>query len=568
METLNELLLNANREYPDNIAIHDLASGVKLTQREFHQKAMNVRTYLANINLKRGARVMIHAENDYHFACANAGVLLAGGVAVPTTASGDALKHQIKVTEPRILLTSAKERPTQTVSTSQIQRITSQWMTPCKAVTVRPEDPAAIIFSTGTSRTTTSKLNGIVLSQRNITSNIIASRATLPDIPNAVYATGLADPSHSFEYMVQLGMLAFGNTLAYTTYKGAQKGELAAVKPDFMIMIPDIATQRMKAFRRGIKKSGKFGDSLLRFFDHAIQCSGDYFENKLHGKQWDAYNALIHAIAKPTIYKKIRSGMIEKLGIIPHFIGGSARLDKKLQKAFYGLGITIYQGYGLTQTSPVVSVNTVNDYRFGSSGKPIDGVEVIIADIDGVENGTITTLPDGKPGHLLTHGPNVFTEYWGDKTATEADFIGGYLKTGDIAYMDDGFLYIDGRLKRMIRLANGETLMPEAIEQRYSGSEGIDHLVIVESPNAQDKHVGALIVPSLEVRQKMGVSQSIEQTLADYRVALSSEEIIRPNRIGIASVFHPDMHLNKGRKLNVNIFELDNRKVIDDLFND
>jgi long-chain acyl-CoA synthetase len=190
-------------------------------------------------------------------------------------------------------------------------------------------------------------------------------------------------------------------------------------------------------------------------------------------------------------------------GKLRFFIGGGALLDIELQRFFYAIGIPMFQGYGLSEATPVISSNGLKKHKLGSSGILVSNLELKICDTEGNQ------LPLGEKGEIVVKGENVMLGYWKNPEATKQTIIDGWLHTGDMGYMDkDGFLYVLGRFKSLLISSDGEKYSPEGIE------EGIcDNTKFIEQMmlhNNQDPYTVALIVPNKEQLKKY-----VEQTKPD-----------------------------------------------------
>ena len=184
-------------------------------------------------------------------------------------------------------------------------------------------------------------------------------------------------------------------------------------------------------------------------------------------------------------------------GELRFFIGGGALLDKDLQKFYIGIGLPMFQGYGLSEATPVISTNTPYCYRFGSSGKLVEPIEVKICDNDGKE------LPLGEQGEIVVKGENVMAGYWKNPTATAETVKEGWLYTGDLGYLTaEGLLYVKGRFKSLLISSDGEKYSPEGIEEALVQlCPAIDQVMLY---NNQSPATSALIVPNKQTLQQMG----------------------------------------------------------------
>jgi len=213
------------------------------------------------------------------------------------------------------------------------------------------------------------------------------------------------------------------------------------------------------------------------------------------GKGMKVFLKPLYGLFDAVVFKKVRKAMG---GNMRFFIGGGALLDIELQRFFYAIGIPMYQCYGLTEASPVISVNSPEIHKLGSSGRIVENLEVRICDDGGNE------VPQGEKGEIVIRGENVMKGYWKNEQATADTIKEGWLFTGDMGYMDaDGFLYVLGRFKSLLIADDGEKYSPEGIEEALAaGSSLIDQVMLY---NDHDPYTVALIVPNREIMARRTV---------------------------------------------------------------
>jgi long-chain acyl-CoA synthetase len=259
---------------------------------------------------------------------------------------------------------------------------------------------------------------------------------------------------------------------------------LKEIKPNLLMSVPAIAKNFRKNIEKGIKEKGKVIEIL---FNHALKISYSY--NK---EGWNKGLGL-QRFKKPILnfYDKLLFSKIREAygGELDYFIGGGALLDIELQRFFYALGIPMYQGYGLTEASPVISSNSAGKHKLGSSGGLVNNMDFKICDEDGNE------LPVGQKGEIVIRGGNVMYGYWKNDSATAEAIRDGWLYTGDMGYLsEDGFLYVLGRFKSLLIADDGEKFSPEGIEEAISEqSKYIDQCMLY---NNQKPYTVALVVPN------------------------------------------------------------------------
>jgi long-chain acyl-CoA synthetase len=259
---------------------------------------------------------------------------------------------------------------------------------------------------------------------------------------------------------------------------------LKEIKPNLLMSVPAIAKNFRKNIEKGIKEKGRIIEML---FNHALKISYSY--NK---EGWNKGRGL-QKLKKPLIdlYNKIIFSKIREAygGELDYFIGGGALLDIELQRFFYALGIPMYQGYGLSEASPVISSNSTARHKLGSSGPIVNNMDLKICDEEGHD------LPTGEKGEIIIRGGNVMYGYWKNEAATKDTIRDGWLYTGDMGYMsEDGYLYVLGRFKSLLIADDGEKFSPEGIEETITEqSKYIDQCMLY---NNQKPYTVALIVPN------------------------------------------------------------------------
>jgi long-chain acyl-CoA synthetase len=255
-------------------------------------------------------------------------------------------------------------------------------------------------------------------------------------------------------------------------------------KPTFLLSVPTLAKNFRKNIENGIKQKGPRVEKL---FKKALELACDY-----NGNGWDRGKGM-RSLKKPLyflfdkiIFSKIRENFG---GRLQFFIGGGALLDIELQRFFYAIGIPMFQGYGLSESSPIISANVPKKHKLGSSGSLVPNLEIKICDEKG------NALKTGQQGEIVVKGENVMAGYWKNEKATRETVRGGWLYTGDLGYLDsDGFLYVLGRNKSLLIANDGEKYSPEGIEETITGhSRFVDQIMLY---NNQSPYTVALLMPN------------------------------------------------------------------------
>jgi len=371
---------------------------------------------------------------------------------------------------------------------------------------VSPDDVANICYTSGT----TSDPKGIMLTQRNYTANTEQALSLL-SVPEYYIMFLFLPWDHSFAHTAGLfTIMSVGASIAalemgknsIETTKNISKN-IKEIKPNMMFSVPTISKNFKNNIEGAIKAKGNF---TWKLFQAGLKVAYRY-----NGIAWDkgkGMNVLlkpINALFDAVIFKKVRDGLG---GNMSYFFGGGALLDIELQRFFYAIGIPIYQGYGLTEASPIISANGENAYKMGSSGLIPENMEVKICNDEGTE------LPLGEKGEIVIRGENVMKGYWKNEETTAETIRDGWLYTGDMGYMDpDDFLYVLGRYKSLLIADDGEKYSPEGIEESFIDQSEYIHQALLH--NNQNPYTVALVVP---------VKEALKRYLKDKGVAADSDE--------------------------------------------
>ena len=246
--------------------------------------------------------------------------------------------------------------------------------------------------------------------------------------------------------------------------------------------VPALATNFRKNIESGIAKQGKTTEKL---FKHALKVAYEYNKegfNKGGGAKFWLKPLL--AFYDKLIFSKVRESFASNMN---YFIGGGALLDIELQRFFYAIGIPMYQGYGLSEATPIISANSPHAHKLGSSGKPVPNMDIKIVDED------LKEVPTGEKGEIIIRGGNVMKGYWKNPEATAEALVDGWLRTEDMGYIDsDGYLYVLGRTKSLLISDDGEKFSPEGIEEAMMAKSTLIEQIVLY--NNQNPYTTAIIV--------------------------------------------------------------------------
>ena len=355
---------------------------------------------------------------------------------------------------------------------------------------IGPDDYANISYTSGT----TADPKGILLTHRNYTANVEQAHSVIGVTPEDKMLI-ILPLDHCFAHVAGFyTMMSYGASLGMVpsgkTGKEALRnipGSIKELKPNVMLSVPTLAKSFKKNIETTIKKSGPAVEKLYNFaLRNAIAYNKEGY-NK--GTEFvDIFRKPLMVLFDKIIFKKVREGLG---GQMKFFVGGGALLDIDLQRYYYAIGIPMYQGYGLSEATPIISANSPAKHIFGSSGKVVSPMEIKILDADGIEQ------PYGSKGEICIKGENVMAGYWKNPKATADTVVDGWLHTGDMGYMRDAeMLYVVGRFKSLLISADGEKYSPEGIEENLvESSKYIDGALL---HNSQDPYTIALVTANEE----------------------------------------------------------------------
>src|ERR1035437_1127241 len=346
---------------------------------------------------------------------------------------------------------------------------------------VNENDLCTIIYTSGT----TGEPKGVMLSHKNILSNVTKTLEIFPIGTDDIFLSFLP-MCHIFERMggYYTGFSS-GGAIYFAESIESISQNIIEVKPTILTTVPRLFE---RIYAKIIKNIESQSATKQKIFYWAIETGRQYMFAKKEHKISIALSVK-RKIADKLVYSKLREKMGGKL---KYFISGGAALPRDIGEFFEAVGILIIEGYGLTESSPIITANRLDDYKFGSVGKIFPGVEVKIA----------------ADGEILVKGPNIMQGYYKNKKETEESLKNGWLHTGDIGHFDtEGFLFITDRKKHLFKTSSGKYIAPTHIENLFLESKFIDQFVLIGD---RRKFLSALIVPDFEALREYADSHKIE----------------------------------------------------------
>ena len=515
IQTLNDIfLVIAGRDQPRCMLRKTEKGWYPISARDFAAKVSGVAEALQSWGIVRGDRISILSENRHEWMVADFACMLLGAVVVPiyTTLTPEqtayilsdsgaraifisSQKHLEKVLS--ILKTSAVEKivvmddvqNSSALKMSALMELSGDPQIEVIGRSAQPEQLATIIYTSGTTGTP----KGVMLTHGNMAENINYSLREF-GFGEGMSCVSFLPLSHVTARSVDLGLLYCGVTLAHLPQIDQLPQALREVRPNILLSVPRVYE---KVHSQVELNAAKFPKKQI--YRWALGVGRSRREEILAGKTPSSFS---WKLANKLVFSKVRSGIG---GRVEFFISGGAPLGRELAEWYADIGIRIHEGYGLTETSPVIAVNTPNAHRVGSVGKPLGNVEVRIA----------------EDGEILVRGPSVFHSYWNKPQETREAFANDWFKTGDIGRIDeDGFLYVTDRKKDLLKTSGGKFIAPQPIESSFKHHPWIAEAIVIGDKR---KFPAVLIVPNFA---------ALEAFARTERLAFSS----RQELIGIPEV--------------------------------
>ena len=534
LQTLNDILLVVCKNRRERVMLQKRASGwVPISSAEIYRNVVGVARALESWGIDHGDRVAILSENRPEWTITDFAALALGAVTVPiySTQTADQTSYILNDSGARVIAVSTKSQLEKILAIQRhtaLERIIvmdavetahavpmSQLMLPgppgldpeigdapfdARSRAILPDDLATIIYTSGTTGTP----KGVMLTHGNMASNIASSMEGFGFGTKDEVSVSFLPLSHVTARHVDFALLYRGVALAYCPDIARLPQVLTEVRPNIFIAVPRVYE---KIRQQVILKTSGFPKSAI--YRWALAVGRDHRAETLAGISPAAISWKMR-IADRLVFSKVRSGMG---GEAEEFISGGAPLGRELAEWYADIGIPIHEGYGLTETSPVIAVNTPRSHKLGTVGKPLPNVEVRIA----------------SDGEVLVRGPSIFKGYWNRPDETRAAFVDGWFKTGDIGQLDaDGFLSITDRKKDLIKTSGGKFIAPQPIENSLKLNSLIGTAVVLGD---RRKFPALLIAPHFTVLEDWARANQVpfatrEELVANPKVQALYEGIV------------------------------------------
>ncbi|HEU5230276.1 MAG TPA: AMP-binding protein [Ktedonobacteraceae bacterium] len=484
MPTIPQLFTNTAARFASHPALIEPGEDgemVTLTYRALQERVQRFAGYLQQQGSAKSERIMIWSASRSDWMVAHLGALSVGMIVVPLDANSkeDFLIRIAETTEAKYLVTTRKQYQSlkqPPVPLIDIDALPQAPLDTASLPQIEESDLAELVFTSGT----TGQPKGVMLSHHNIVSNATAA-ITVVDIRAEDRELSILPLSHMFEMTIQIALIHSGASIIYARTLVPDKllKLLSSQQATCMILVP----QALQLFLNGIEREVR---------------------RQKKERQW----ALLHKLARflPFSLRRYLFASVHRRfgGHFRFFVSGGAYLAPQLAQSWEQMGFRVLQGYGATECSPIITVTPFREHNLETVGKPLSHVEVRIADDQ----------------EVLVRGSNVGQGYWKNPEATAAAFQNGWYYTGDLGYLDEqNYLYLKGRKKNLIVLANGMNVYPEDIENTLNSIAGAkDSVVIGRTDNDQSQTVHAVLLTETPDKAKAIIQQANKQLASHQQI--------------------------------------------------
>ena len=526
--TIIDFVEKYTRKYPDHVYLKQKPGSewVETTFKQTREQAWRIGAGLMALGVEKGDKVALLSEGRTMWVIAELGAMYAGMTDVPLSVNlgdGQDLVFRINHSESQWVLVSAYQLPKirkilpecpqikkiivfddafcdltelsdNEIFMSEVQKLGEEFLATRRndfedrMHSVGPDDYANISYTSGT----TADPKGILLTHRNYTANVEQGSSVI-NIQEGATMLIILPLDHCFAHVAGMyTLMMYGANMAFVP---PGKTSLATLKnipmsiretrPHVMLSVPALSNNFKKNIESGIKAKGPTVQKLYNFaLNNAIKYNKEYYNR---GGLLNLWRKPLMALFDKLIFKNVRESFG---GRMQFFVGGGALLDINLQRYFCAIGMPVFQGYGLSEATPIICANSTGHAIFGSSGRIVKPMDCKICDADGNE------VPIGQKGEIVVRGENVMAGYWKNPKATADTVIDGWLHTGDMGYIcpfDPEFLYVVGRFKSLLISSDGEKYSPEGFEDSLTAVSKYINQVVLH--NNQDPYTMVLIVP-------------------------------------------------------------------------
>jgi len=532
--TLNDIFfVIAERGHERLMLVREGSRWTPISTQEFYRNVVGMARALRRWGLNKGDRLAILSENRAEWAIADFASLLLGVAVVPiySTLTAPQTAYILIDSGAKVVVVSTSQQlekvlsiqdqtavervvvmdAVNTAHAEPMQRLMREGPSDrdpeleARARAISADDLASIIYTSGT--TGTSK--GVQLSHGNLTANVLNSLTDFDVGPEDISVSFLP-LSHVTARHADIGLLYRGVTLAYCPFFEQLPQTLLEVLPTIFIAVPRVYE---KIHSQVEQKANRFPKRAI--YQWALPIGRAHALEILAGQR---PKALSWRLADKVVYSQVRARMGGKVRI---FVSGGAPLGKELASWYASIGIRIHEGYGLTETSPVIAINTPRAHKIGTVGRPLPNVEVRIA----------------ADSEILVRGPSVFHGYWNRPEETEHAFVDGWFKTEDIGTLDeDGFLSVTDRKKDLLKTSGGKFIAPQPIENSIKLNSLIGTAVVLGD---RRKFASVIISPHFPLLEEWARANNVsfssrEQLIADPKVKILYEGIVAEVNRGLA----------------------------------
>ena len=551
--TIIDYVEKYTRQFADHVYLREKVNGkwLEITQEQTRKEAYRIGAGLISLGVKKGDKIALLSESRAMWILAEIGALYAAAIDVPLSVNlgeGKDLVFRINHSESKYIFVSGNHLPRiraildqcpdvekvivfddtafdfdrlepKEIRMSEIQKMGDEFLKAhrdefeARYKSVGPDDVANISYTSGT----TADPKGIMLTHRNYTANVAQGNSVISIGPDSTMLI-ILPLDHCFAHVAGMyTMMGYAGSIAFVPIgKNALAtlrnvpAAIAETRPHVMLSVPALARNFKKNIESGIKKQGPKVEKLFNFaVNNAIKYNKEYYNRGTGGTYWR--KPLVDLFDK-ILFKKVRESFG---GRMQFFVGGGALLDIELQRFFCAVGMPMFQGYGLTEATPIICANSAGHARFGSSGRLVKPMDCVILDAEGKE------VPHGTRGEIVIRGENVMAGYWKNPKATADTIIDGWLHTGDMGYIcpeDPEFLYVVGRFKSLLISSDGEKYSPEGFEDNLTETSKYVNACVLH--NNQNPYCVALIVPDKAALKEAVEAKGLDAASEEGRKAM------------------------------------------------